>query len=122
MKYKSVIVTKNGGPEVLQIIENDLRPPSSGEVRIQTLAAAVCRPDITVRSGNALYSGTPLGQKLPFVPGYAIIGVVDAIGQGVSQVAVGDRVGVLTVTGGYTRIPLLAQRPVDPRSFDARPR
>ena len=102
MKYKSVIVTKIGGPEVLQIVENDLRPPSSGEVRIRTLAAAVCRPDVTARSGKALYSGTPLGQKIPFVPGYAIIGDVEAVGEGVSEVAVGDRVGALTVVGGYT--------------------
>jgi NADPH:quinone reductase-like Zn-dependent oxidoreductase len=102
MKYKSVMATKNGGPEVLQVVENDLRAPAAGEVRIRTLAAAVCRPDITARSGAALYSGTPLGQKLPFVPGYAIIGVVEATGAGVSQAAVGDRVGVLTVIGGYS--------------------
>jgi NADPH:quinone reductase-like Zn-dependent oxidoreductase len=101
MKYKSIIATRIGGPEVLQVIENDLRPPSAGEVRIKTHAAAVCRPDITARSGKALYSGTPLGQKMPFVPGYAIIGVVDAIGEAVTGVSVGDRVGVLTVVGGY---------------------
>lgn len=91
-----------GSPEVLQIVENELRPPKPGEVRIRTLAAAVSRPDITVRTGKALYSGTPLGQKIPFVPGYAIIGVVDALGEGVTQVTVGDRVGVLTVIGGYS--------------------
>ena len=102
MKYKSVVVTRNGGPEVLQVVENDLRPPSAGEARIRVLAAAVCRPDITARTGQALYSGTPLGQKIPFVPGYAIIGVVDAVGEGVTGVAVGDRVGALTVVGGYT--------------------
>jgi NADPH:quinone reductase-like Zn-dependent oxidoreductase len=104
MKYKSVIVTKNGGPEVLQTIENELRPPTAGETRIRVLAAAVCRPDITVRAGKALYSGTPLGQKVPFVPGYAIIGVVDAVGEGVTEVAVGDRVGALTVVGGYSEV------------------
>jgi NADPH:quinone reductase-like Zn-dependent oxidoreductase len=102
MKYKSVIVTQFGGPEVLQVIENDLRAPVAGEVRIKVLAASVCRPDITVRTGEALYSGTPLGQKIPFVPGYSIIGDVDAIGEGVSEAAIGDRVGVLTVVGGYT--------------------
>ena len=102
MKYKSVIATRPGGPEVLQVIENELRAPSAGEVRIKVLAAAVCRPDITARTGEALYSGTPLGQKFPFVPGYAIIGVVDAVGEGVTEVAVGDRVGALTVVGGYT--------------------
>ena len=93
MKYKSVIVAQNGGPEVLQIIENELRPPKPGEARIRVLAAAVCRPDITVRAGNALYSGTPLGQKVPFVPGYAIVGVVDALGENVTEVAIRDRVG-----------------------------
>jgi NADPH:quinone reductase-like Zn-dependent oxidoreductase len=36
------------------------------------------------------------------VPGYSVIGVVDAVGEGVSEVAVGDRVGALTVVGGYT--------------------
>ena len=102
MKYKSVIATRTGGPEVLQVIENDLRLPSAGEVRIKTLAAAVCQPDTTARKGTAFYSGTPLGQKMPFVPGYAIVGVVDAIGEGVAGVSVGDRVGALTVIGGYT--------------------
>ena len=101
MGYKSVSVTKRGGPEVLQVIENDLRAPSAGEARIKILAAAVCRPDITVRTGESLYSGTPLGQKIPFVPGYASTGVVEAVGEGVAEVAVGDRVGALTVVGGY---------------------
>jgi NADPH:quinone reductase-like Zn-dependent oxidoreductase len=101
MGYKSVVVTQRGGPEVLQVMENDLRAPSAGEARIKILAAAVCRPDITVRTGESLYSGTPLGQKIPFVPGYAIIGLVEAVGEGVAEVAVGDRVGALTVVGGY---------------------
>jgi NADPH:quinone reductase-like Zn-dependent oxidoreductase len=101
MKYKSVLVARHGGPEVLQVIENDLRPPSAGEVRIKVLAVAICRPDVTVRRGEALYTDTPLGQKLPFVPGYAVIGDVDAIGKGVREVVVGERVGVLTITGGY---------------------
>jgi NADPH:quinone reductase-like Zn-dependent oxidoreductase len=102
MKYRSVIVTRNGPPEVLQVIENDLRPPAAGEARIKVLAASVCRPDITIRTVEALYSGTPLGQKLPFVPGYSVIGVVEALGAGVTEVAVDDRVGALTVIGGYT--------------------
>jgi len=102
MKYKSIIATKPGGPDVLQVVENELRPPLAREVRIKVLASAVCRPDITARRGEALYSSTPLGQKFPFVPGYAIIGVVDAVGQSVTEVTVGDRVGALTVAGGYT--------------------
>jgi NADPH:quinone reductase-like Zn-dependent oxidoreductase len=101
MKYRNALVTRYGGPEVLQVVENDLRQPSASEVRVKVLAAAVCRPDVTVRRGEALYSGTPLGKKPPFVPGYAIIGDVDAIGERVGEVAVGERVGVLTVIGGY---------------------
>jgi NADPH:quinone reductase-like Zn-dependent oxidoreductase len=87
---------------VLEVVENDLRPPAKGEVRIKVLAASVSRPDVTVRRGEALYRGTWLGQKLPFTPGYAVIGAVEAVGEAVRNVAVGARVGVLTVIGGYT--------------------
>jgi NADPH:quinone reductase-like Zn-dependent oxidoreductase len=93
MKYKSVQVSRHGGPEVLQVVEKGLRPPATGEVRIKVLAAAVSRPDVTVRRGEALYSGTPLRQKLPFTPGYAVIGDVDAVGEDVSKSLVGERVG-----------------------------
>ncbi|MEZ4769929.1 MAG: zinc-binding dehydrogenase [Caldilineales bacterium] len=68
------------------------------------LAAAVSRPDVTVRSGHALYTGTPLGQKAPFTPGYAVVGDVEAAGVQVTGVQAGDRVGVLTVVGGYTEV------------------
>jgi NADPH:quinone reductase-like Zn-dependent oxidoreductase len=102
MKYKSVIVTKFGGPEVLRVTEKVLREPLAKEVRIRVLAASVSRVDITARTGEALYHGTPLGQKIPFTPGYAIVGVVDRVGEGVSEVAIGDRVGALTVIGGYS--------------------
>jgi NADPH:quinone reductase-like Zn-dependent oxidoreductase len=104
MTYRSVVATRTGPPDVLQVVENALRPPKAGEVRIKVQAAGVCRPDLTVRAGEALYSGTPLGQKTPFVPGYSVVGLVDAIGEGVSEASVGDRVGVLTVVGGYTEM------------------
>jgi NADPH:quinone reductase-like Zn-dependent oxidoreductase len=102
MKYRGLIVRKHGGPEVLEVVENELRSPKKGEARIRVLAASVSRPDVTVRRGEALYSGTFLGQKLPFTPGYSVIGDVDAVGEGVTQVQPGNRVGVLTVIGGYT--------------------
>jgi NADPH:quinone reductase-like Zn-dependent oxidoreductase len=96
IRYKSVIVTKRGGPEVLKIIENDLRTPRAGEARIKILATPVCQDDIATRVGNR-----PFLPKIPFVPGYSILGVVDAIGEGVSSVTVGDRVAALTNFGGY---------------------
>jgi len=104
MKYHSLLVTQCGGPEVLQVVERELRPPAKGEVRIRVLAATVSRPDVSARRGEALYSGTFLGQKLPFTPGYAVIGDVEAVGENVRDVAVGARVGVLTVIGGYTEV------------------
>lgn len=100
--YNNVIVTRLGGPEVLQVVENKLRLPLAGEVRIKVLASSVSQPDITARAGKALYSGTPLGQKVPFVPGYSVVGDIDALGEGVDGPAGGERVGALTVTGGYS--------------------
>jgi NADPH:quinone reductase-like Zn-dependent oxidoreductase len=41
MKYKRLVVTQRGGPEMLQIVEDDLRPPAAGEARVRVLAAAV---------------------------------------------------------------------------------
>lgn len=103
MTYKSVVATRFGSADVLQIMENDLSEPQAGEVRIKVLAASVSGPDVANRTGKTLYAGTPLAKnKPPFVPGYAIIGDVDAAGSGVSEAAVGDRVGVLTIVGGYT--------------------
>ena len=102
MTYRCVAAVEVGSPHVLRVIEKDLREPTKNEVLIKVLASAVTRPDITVRKGEALYSGTPLGQKFPFVPGYAVIGDVETVGEEVRQAEIGDRVGVLTVTGGYS--------------------
>jgi NADPH:quinone reductase-like Zn-dependent oxidoreductase len=96
MKYKSVIVTARGGPEVLKVVEKSLMPPGEGKARIKILAAPVCAPDITARYGQSPFIPTP-----PFTPGYAFIGVVDKIGTGVKDVAVGDRVAGLTAYGCY---------------------
>jgi NADPH:quinone reductase-like Zn-dependent oxidoreductase len=96
MKYKSVIVIRRGPPQVLQVVENDLRLPSTGEARIKIHAAPVCAPDVTSRYGH-----TPFAPKIPFVPGYAIIGIVDAVGLNVTKVTVGDRVAAMTAYGGY---------------------
>jgi len=104
MKYKSIIVTRRGSPEVLEIIENDLRPPSAGEARIKILATGVCQDDIAARIGNR-----PFLPKIPFVPGYTILGVVDAIGEGVTNAALGDRVAALTTFGGYAEYIFLGE-------------
>jgi NADPH:quinone reductase-like Zn-dependent oxidoreductase len=104
MKYKSVVATKRGGPDVLQIIENDLREPTATEARIKVLATGVGGTDINYRYGKS-----PFSPKVPFAPGYEITGVVDAIGDGVTKVAVGDRVAALTGHGGYSEMIYLGQ-------------
>ena len=109
MKYKSIIVTRRGSPEVLEIIENDLRAPLAGEARIKILASCVCLPDIQARYGH-----TPFAPRVPFVPGYAIIGVVDALGDRVTNVAVGDQVAALTVFGGYAEYIFLGKQHLIP--------
>jgi len=103
MKYKKVIVSKRGGPEVLQVVEEELREPAAGEVRVKILAAPVCLPDVQGRYGRS-----PFAPKTPFVPGYAVIGMIDATGpdrspyaRDAARFSVGDRVAALTVYGGY---------------------
>jgi NADPH:quinone reductase-like Zn-dependent oxidoreductase len=96
MNYRSVTVTRRDGLDALQIVEKDLRAPAAGEARVRVLATPVCQDDIAARVGNR-----PFLPKVPFVPGYSFLGVVDAIGEGVATVAVGDRVAALTQTGSH---------------------
>ena len=96
MNYKSVIITKKGDPSVLQIVENPLRLPTAGETRIKILFTGVGFTDVIMRYGYYIYA-----PKIPFAPGYEIIGIVDAVGADVTEVTVGQRVAALTVHGGY---------------------
>lgn len=109
MKYKSVMATQRGGPDTLQIVEKDLRPPEPNEVRVRVLAAAVSLPDVEARYGRS-----PFPPRLPFTPGYAIVGDVDAVGAGVAQARAGDRVAVLTVYGGYAEYVYVAEKKLIP--------
>ena len=76
MNYKSVIVSRSGGPETLRVVERELRPPSDGQVRVRVLAVPVCAPDVTARYGRSPFVPNP-----PFTPGYAVVGDVDAVGK-----------------------------------------
>ena len=109
MKYRRIVVARRGGPEVLRVAEEDLRPPAAGEVRVRVLAAAVSLPDVEARYGRS-----PFPPKLPFTPGYAIVGAVDAAGAGVTQAQAGDRVAALTVYGGYAEYVVVAEKKLIP--------
>jgi NADPH:quinone reductase-like Zn-dependent oxidoreductase len=96
------VITRPGGPEVLTLATEDLPSPAPGEVRVKVLAAGVAYADILMRRG--LYPGVP---RPPFTPGYDIVGEVDALGQGVTGFALGQRVAALTMVGGYSRFALV---------------
>ena len=105
MKYKSVLLTKRGGPEVLKIVENEFRSPSDGEVQIKMLACGVGLTDVAMRNGYY-----PFAPKIPFVPGYEIVGIIESKGNKVSNFSVGDMVAALTIFGGYSEYIYLDQQ------------
>jgi NADPH:quinone reductase-like Zn-dependent oxidoreductase len=97
MKYKHVVITRPGGSEVLKLVEDELPEPNVGQVRVKILATSVAFTDVMMREG--VYPGVP---KLPYSPGYEIVGVVDKLGLAVSAAEVGQMVVALTVVGGYS--------------------
>jgi NADPH2:quinone reductase len=93
----AIVITKPGGPEVLELREVPTPEPSRGEVRVRVRATAVNRADLLQRLGA--YPAPP-GSPAD-IPGLEIAGEVDAIGQDVTDLAVGDRVMGLVGGGGY---------------------
>src|SRR5215216_2127642 len=109
MNYKSVIISRKGPPNVLQMLERPLRPPAAAEVRVKILYCGVGFTDLIMRYGN--YRFAP---PIPFVPGYEVVGIVDAIGVDVIGVAIGQRVAALTIHGGYAEYIYLAPDELTP--------
>ena len=108
MNYSHVVAMRRGGPAVLQVMATALRPLARGEVQVKVLAAAVSLVDVEARYGRLRFP-----PKVPFTSGYAIVGVVDEVGTGVTTAATGDRVAALTVYGGYAEYVYL-NRPAQP--------
>jgi NADPH2:quinone reductase len=109
-------IEQHGGPEVIQWVDVDLPDPGPGEVRIRSTAVGLNFIEIYQRTG--LYQ-----LKLPSGLGTESVGVVEALGDGVTAVAVGDRVGTTGPTvGSYaTHRNLLAENLVKlPDSVDDR--
>lgn len=94
--YRAVMLTKKGGPEVLQVVELPLVPPGPGQLRVRVKAAGVGATDLLMLSGTYMFA-----PKIPFVPGYEVAGIVDAIGSGVTGFELGQRVAALTVYGAF---------------------
>jgi len=93
---REVVITKHGGPEVLQVRERPDPPLGAGQVRIGVAAAGINFADVMARMG--LYPDAP---KPPCVIGYEVAGTVLELGEGVSGLSDGQRVLAGTMFGGY---------------------
>ncbi|MDI7863207.1 quinone oxidoreductase [Rhizobiaceae bacterium n13] len=91
---KAIVVRELGGPEVLKIGEVEIAPPGPGEVQIRHAAIGLNFIDVYFRTG--LYK-----TNLPFVPGKEAAGTVIAVGPGVTDFVVGDRVAYAGSDGAY---------------------
>jgi NADPH:quinone reductase-like Zn-dependent oxidoreductase len=113
-RHYRVVVTRHGGPDVLELVEEPLPEPRPGEVRVRVLAAGVSAYDLMYRRTGAL-PGTP---SVPFTPGEDVVGLVDALGAGVEGLDPGQRVGGTTLSlgvgGGYAEYVCLPARELVP--------
>jgi NADPH:quinone reductase len=98
----AVRVHKTGGPEVLTFEQIEVGAPGPGQVKLKQHACGVNYIDTYFRMG--MYP-SPVG--LPFVAGNEGAGEVIAVGPGVSDLKVGDRVGYVAPLGGYSAERLL---------------
>jgi propanol-preferring alcohol dehydrogenase len=88
---RAMQLEKAGAP--LREVERPDPAPGSGEVLLRVTACAVCRTDLQLCHGD-------LAPKvLPIVPGHQVVGAVEAVGAGVTEWRVGDRVGVAWLAG-----------------------
>jgi propanol-preferring alcohol dehydrogenase len=106
-KMQAAQVEQFGQPLTLR--EIDVPVPGPGQILVKTEACGVCHTDLHAANGD-----WPLKPALPFTPGHEGIGIVAALGAGVSAVKEGDRVGVpwLYSACGHCEFCLAAQEPV----------
>ncbi|MFC2177216.1 medium chain dehydrogenase/reductase family protein [Actinomycetota bacterium] len=109
-----IVVAQRGGPDVLQLVGEDLPEPAPGEVRVKVLTAGVSAYDVMLRSRRF-----PQFPRPPFTPGEDIVGVVDKLGQGATGVTEGETVAGWSMGrgGGYTEyicMPATELVPVPP--------
>jgi putative PIG3 family NAD(P)H quinone oxidoreductase len=105
---KAIVISRFGGPEVLELRDRDAPSPGRGEVRVRIRAAAVNRADLLQRAGS--YPAPP--DAPPDIPGLEFAGELEAAGDGVTGAAPGDRVLGLCGGGAYAETITVAARTV----------
>jgi NADPH:quinone reductase-like Zn-dependent oxidoreductase len=109
---KAIQFTEFGGPEVLKVADLPEPHPAAGQIRVRVHAVGINPVDWKVRRGM-------MGGDLPKVTGQEVAGVVDELGEGVSDVAVGDEVfGPAAGGGGAAEYALLENYARIPASLD----
>jgi NADPH:quinone reductase len=88
---RSVVYSRTGDPSVLQLVDRDVIEPGPGEVRVRIVVSGVNPTDWKSRLGSGDGAATPFPEVTPNQDG---AGVVDALGEGVADLAVGDHVWV----------------------------
>jgi len=108
MPYSRIVLKAFGAPEELELESVDALPePGTGEVRVRVLVTSAAFTDVMIRKG--MYPD--VREKPPFVPGYDMVGIIDAVGSETSGFVLGDRVADLTTIGAYSEyICLPAER------------
>jgi len=109
MKHRRVVVTRYGGPDALAVIEEDRPEPGKGDVQLRVLAAGVSLPDIMAREG--IHPETP---RVPFTPGWDLVGTVERLGSGVSGIVPGQTYAAMPINGAYAEFVCLPQRELIP--------
>jgi NADPH:quinone reductase-like Zn-dependent oxidoreductase len=107
MTWQRIRIARFGGPEVLELANEDAIPhPGPGEVRIKVLAAGTGFTDTFIRRGRYPdYKG-----PLPFTPGYDLVGIVEEAGASVDAPPIGTLVADLNVVGGYAQYAIRPAR------------
>jgi synaptic vesicle membrane protein VAT-1 len=93
---RAVWIPRHGGPEVLEVRDGPDPEPGEGEVRIRVRAAGLNFAEVMARQG--LYPDAP---PPPMVAGYECAGIIDAVGEGVTDLAAGDRVAAMVRFGAH---------------------
>lgn len=109
MRQTKILVTHYGGPEELRLVVEECPEPKEGEVRVRVLAVGVSLPDLMMREG--IHPETP---RLPFTPGWDLVGVVDRLGDRASGIEPGQVVAALPITGAYAEFVCLPHRELIP--------
>ena len=113
---KAIVVERLGSPDVMEVRELPVPQPGPGEVRLKVEAVGINFADVLAVAGEYLTR-----TRLPYTPGMEFAGIVDALGEGVTGVQVGQRVAALAGRGGlaeYAISPAAALIQV-PESFTA---